>query len=65
MQRLRYREIKFCLFFLYGFEIWPLTLREEPRMRISENRVLRRIFGCKRDEITEEWRKLHNEELNP
>jgi len=39
-------------------------LREERRLRVFENRVLRRIFGPKRDEITGEWRKLHNEELN-
>ena len=41
-----------------------LTLREEPRLRVSENRVLRGIFGPKRDEMTVEWRKLHNEDLN-
>jgi len=40
------------------------ALREERRLRVFENRVLRRIFGSKRDEITREWRKLHNEELN-
>jgi hypothetical protein len=39
------------------------TLREEHRLRVFENRVLRRIFGLKRDEVTEEWRKLHNKEL--
>ena len=49
---------------LYGFETWSLTLREECRLRVFENRVLRRIFGPKRDEVTREWRKLHNEELN-
>jgi len=49
---------------LYGFETWSLTLREERRLRVFENRVLRRIFGPKRDEVTGEWRKLHNEELN-
>jgi len=49
---------------LYGCETWSLTLREERRLRVFENRVLRRIFGPKRDEITGEWRKLHNEELN-
>jgi hypothetical protein len=48
---------------LYGCETWPLTLREEHRLRVFENRVLRRIIGPKRDEVTEEWRKLHNEEL--
>jgi len=48
---------------LYGCETWSLTLREERRLRVSENRELRRIFGPKRDEVTGEWRKLHNEEL--
>jgi sorting nexin-29 len=48
---------------LYGCETWSLTLREEHRLRVFENRVLRRIFGPKRDEVTEGWRKLHNEEL--
>jgi hypothetical protein len=41
-----------------------VTLREEHRLRVFENRVLRRIFGPKRDEMTGEWRKLHNEELH-
>ena len=49
---------------LYGCETWSLTLREEGGLRMFENRVLRRIFGPKWDEVTEEWRKLHNEELN-
>jgi len=49
---------------LYGCETWSLTLREERRLRVFENRVLRRIFGPERDEVTGEWRKLHNEELN-
>ena len=49
---------------LYGCETWSLTLREERRLRVFANRVLRRIFGPKRDEVTGEWRKLHNEELN-
>jgi len=48
---------------LYGCETWSLTLREERRLRVFENRVLRRVFGRKRDEVTGEWRKLHNEEL--
>jgi hypothetical protein len=48
---------------LYGCETWSLTLREEHRLRVFENRELRRIFGPKRNEVTEEWRKLHNEEL--
>jgi len=49
---------------LHGYKTWSLTLREERRLRVFENRVLRRIFGPKRDEVTREWRKLHNEELN-
>ena len=49
---------------LYGCETWSLTLREERRLRVFENKELRRIFGPKRDEVTGEWRKLHNEELN-
>jgi hypothetical protein len=48
---------------LYGCETWFLTLKEEHRLKVFENRVLRRIFGPKRDEVTGEWRKLHNEEL--
>ena len=48
---------------LYGCESWSLTLSEERRLRVFENGVLRRIFGPKRDEVTGEWRKLHNEEL--
>jgi hypothetical protein len=50
--------------FLYGCETWSLTLREEPKLRVFENRVLRRIFGPKRDGVTGGWRKLHNEELH-
>jgi hypothetical protein len=49
---------------LYGCETWSLTLREKSGLRVFENRVLRRIFGSKRDEVTGEWRKLHNEELH-
>ena len=48
---------------LYGCEIWSLKFREERRLRVFENRMLRRIFGPRRDEVTGEWRKLHNEEL--
>jgi hypothetical protein len=48
---------------LYGCKIWSLTLREVQRLQVFENRVLRRICGPKRDEVTGEWRKLHNEEL--
>jgi hypothetical protein len=50
--------------FLYGCETWPLTLREEHKLRVFENRVLRRIFGPKRDRVTGGWRKVHNEGLN-
>jgi hypothetical protein len=49
---------------LYGCETWLLALVEERRLRVFENRVLRRMFGPKRDEVTKEWRKIHNEELN-
>ena len=51
-------------FILYGCETWSPTMREERRLRVFENRELRRIFGPKRDEVTGEWRKLRNEELN-
>jgi len=50
--------------FACGFFYGSLTLREESMLRLFENRLLRRIFGPKRDEETREWRKLHNEELN-
>jgi hypothetical protein len=49
---------------LYGCETWSLTLREEHRLRVFENRMLRKIFGPKRDEVKGEWRKLHNKELH-
>ena len=49
---------------LYGCEAWSLTLREERKLRVFENMVLRRIFGPRRDEVTGEWRRLHNEELS-
>jgi hypothetical protein len=49
---------------LYGHETLLLTLREEHRLRVFENRALRRIFGPKRDEVTGDWRILHNEELH-
>ena len=48
---------------LYGYETWSLTLREERKLRVFENMVLR-IIGPRRDEVTGEWRRLHNEELN-
>ena len=49
---------------LYGCDTWSLTLRDERRLMVFENRLLRRIFGPMRDEVTGEWRKLLNEELN-
>ena len=58
-----YRTI-ILLVVLYGCEICSLTLREERRLRVFENRVLRRVFGPKRDEVKGEWRKLYNEELS-
>jgi len=68
---LLYKNLKIKLYrtiiltvILYGYESWSLKLREKRRLRVFENRVLRRIFGPKRDEVTGEWRKLHNEELN-
>ena len=60
--------IKICrtiilLVVLYVCESWSLTLREECRLRVFENKVLRKIFGPKRDEVTGEWKRLHNENL--
>jgi hypothetical protein len=55
--------IKHLLVVLDGCETWSLTLREEHRLKVFENRVLRRIFGLKGDEVTGDWRKLHSEEL--
>ena len=49
---------------MYGCETWSLKLRKERKLRVSENMVLRRIFGPRKDEVTGEWRRLHNEELN-
>jgi hypothetical protein len=57
-----YRTI-ILLVVLYGCETWSLTLREECRLRVLENRVLRRMFGPKRDEVTGKWRRLHKKEL--
>jgi hypothetical protein len=61
-------KIKVCVTIIfpvvfYGCETRSLTLRMERRLRVFENRMLRRIFGPKRDEVTGEWRRLHNEEL--
>jgi hypothetical protein len=49
---------------LYGCETWFITLREAHRLRVFENKVVRRIFEPKKDEVTGEWRKLHSEELH-
>ena len=62
---LLFKKLKVILpIVLYGSETWSLTLREEHRLRVFENKVLREIFGAKRDEITGEWRKLHNAVLH-
>ena len=58
-----YSTITLCVV-VYGCETWSLTLREERRLNVLENRVLRRIYGPTREEVTGEWRKLNNEELN-
>jgi hypothetical protein len=60
-KNLRIRIYKIII--LHGCETWSLTLEEEHRLRVLENKVLRRIFGPGRDEVTGEWRILHNEEL--
>ena len=49
---------------MYGYETWSLILKEEHRLRVFENKVLRKIFGAKKDKLTEEWIKLHNAELH-
>jgi hypothetical protein len=59
-----YIYISFDPVVLYGCETWFQTLREEQRLRVFENRVLSRIFGPKRDEVTGDWRKLHHEEVH-
>jgi len=58
-----YRYINFPVV-LYVCETWSLIWRGEHKLRVFENRVLRRIFGLRRDKVTGEWRKLHTEELN-
>ena len=63
-KRNRFLQAMYTSRVLYGCETWSLTLREERRLKVFENRVLRRVFGPKRDEVTGEWRKLHNEELS-
>ena len=71
LSRLLFKKLKvntykiiILLVALYGCETWSLTLREKHRLRVFENKVLRKIFGAKRDEITGEWRKLYNAELH-
>ena len=60
-----YNYILFKLLLLYGCETWSLTAREERKLRVFENMVLRRrIFGPRSDEVKGEWRRMHNEELN-
>ena len=54
---------KISRYIFYGCETWSLTLREECSLRVFESMVLRRIFGYREEEVTREWRKLHNEEL--
>ncbi|KAJ4426618.1 hypothetical protein ANN_26416, partial [Periplaneta americana] len=62
--KVRIYKTVILLVVLYGCETWTLTLREEHSLRVFENNVLRKIFGAKRDEVTGEWRKLHNTELH-
>jgi len=62
--KIKIHKTKILPIVLYGCETWLLTLREEHRLKVFENRVLRRISGPMRDEVTGEWRKLHNKELN-
>jgi hypothetical protein len=56
--------VQFVMMSLYGCETWSLTLKEEHRMGVFENRMLRKIFEPKRDEVTGGWGKLHNEKLH-
>jgi len=69
--RLLYKNLKIKIYrtiilpiVLYGCETWSFTLREERKLRVFQNMVLRRIFGPRRDEVTGEWRSLYNEEVN-
>jgi len=56
--------ITMCFVVLYGCETWYFTLRKEHRPRVFENRVLRTVFGPKKEQVTREWRRLRNEELH-
>jgi hypothetical protein len=60
---LKYREQLNLLFVLHGYETWPLTLREESRLRVFYSRAMRNIHGSTKNEVTVEWRRLRNEEL--
>ena len=63
----KYKDIQYCKMLpviLYGCETWSVTFREEYRLRVFEKRVLSKIFGSERNEVIEQWRKLHNEKLN-
>jgi hypothetical protein len=62
--KVKIHKTKILPLVLYGYETWSLTLKEEHRLRMFENRILRRIFVPKTDEVTGEWRKLHNDELH-
>jgi hypothetical protein len=62
--KIRIYKTIILLVVLYGSETWSLTLRQEHGLRVFDNRVLRGIFEPKRDEVTREWRKLHNGELH-
>jgi hypothetical protein len=64
IQNIKIYRIKILPLVLYGYETWSLTLSEERRLRVFENGVLRRIFEPKREEVTGECRKIHNEKLN-
>jgi hypothetical protein len=60
---MKMHRIIILLVVLYGCETWSITLKEERRLKVFNNKVLRRIFGPKRDEVTGEWRKIHKYEL--
>jgi hypothetical protein len=64
MERFNLKKTIILPVVLYGCETWSLTVREEHKLRVFENRVLRRIFGPKRDGVMGGWRKLYNEELH-
>jgi hypothetical protein len=63
-EELEYTKLLFCLWYCMGAKLGLLTLREEHRLKEFENRMLRTIFGPRKDEVTGDWRQLHNEELH-